>query len=334
MRAMKTKKKDSDQGGAEVIPFPALDMSYADAAQVVPRQFSKINFLQIGAGGSGSWTAPHVCRLAAVLEQELNRKVHVYIIDHDMVERGNVPRSNFTYAEVGQPKAVALARRYSAAWGVGVTAITRKFRRNMIWLDSSAEPHLTVIIGCVDNYKARREINFALKAAMGADGEVSSCWWLDAGNDLNTGQVLLGNSYSVEQLRGSFPCSTLCQALPSPALQFPDLIKPPEQTAAAPRANLSCRQLMLLNEQSLVINQRVASELGDFLMRLLLTGDLQRFATFFNLHAGTTTSSYVTPEVVARSVGLPVDRLSEETQARRPRRGGTWRYSYLEEAAA
>jgi PRTRC genetic system ThiF family protein len=318
-----------DAKKADVIPFPELDTSYADAATVVPRQLGSVKLLLVGAGGSGSWTAPHVCRLAAILEHELNIRARVYIIDDDRVESGNVPRSNFTYAEVGQPKALTLAKRFAAAWGINVTAVIKKFRRNMIWLDSAGEPQLTIIIGCVDNYKARLEMHRALKDAKDADGEISNTWWLDAGNDLNTGQVLLGNAYALCQLRGCFPCSTMCQSLPSPALQFPDLIKPPE--TAAPRRDLSCRQLMLLNEQSLVVNQRVASEIGDFLMRLLLTNDLQRFATYFNLHAGTTTSSYVTPEVVARAVGRNVDLINETKTLRRRR--STWRYSYLEEAA-
>lgn len=314
----------------KVIAFPALDTSYADAAVVVPRQLETIHLVQVGAGGTGSWTAPNVCRLAAVLQSELNRKVRVYLIDPDVVESGNVPRSNFTYAEVGQPKALTLARRYSQAWGIKITAINKRFRRNMLWLDEIGEPHLTILIGCVDNYKARREMHRALREARAGDGEITNCWYLDAGNDLNTGQVLLGNSFSPEQLSNAFPCRTMCQALPSPALQFPDLVKP--TVAAAPRSELSCRQLMLLNEQSLVVNQRVASEIGDFLMRLLLTNDLQRFATFFNLHAGTTTSSYVTPELVARSIGKTAAFLNAPMNRRR-RKQSEWRYSYLEEAA-
>lgn len=322
-----TKKPQAET--AQIIPFPDFDTSYADAGIVIPRQHRAINLVLVGVGGSGSWTAPNVCRLAAVLEQELNRTVRVYLIDPDVVERGNVPRSNFAYAEVGQPKALALARRYSAAWGIKVTAITRKFRRRMIWLDSGGEPHLTVIIGCVDNHLARREMHRALKDAREASPDISDCWWLDAGNDLNTGQVLLGNSHSLDQLRDSFPCSTMCEALPSPALQFPDLIKQPVVTAK--KSDLSCRQLMLLNEQSLIVNQRVAAELGDFLMRLLLTNDLQRFATFFNLHSGTSTSSYITPELVARSVGKDVGIITGGKKRRNKR--SDWRYSYLEKVA-
>lgn len=314
---------------AQVIPFPEFDMSYAEASVVVPRQHSAINLVQVGLGGTGSWTAPNVCRLAAVLQEELKRKVQVFLIDPDRIESGNVPRSNFTYAEVGQPKAVALARRYAAAWGIKVTAVTKRFSRQMVWLESQGEARLTVIIGCVDNHLARREMHRALKDAKDISPDISDCWWLDAGNDLNTGQVLLGNSYSIDQLRDCFPCSTMCHALPSPALQFPDLLMPPVVTKK--RRDLSCRQLMMLNEQSLIVNQRVAAELGDFLMRLLLTNDLQRFAAFFNLHAGTSTSNYVTPTEVARSVGKDV-QIINGLKRRRGRRSD-WRYSYLEDAA-
>jgi hypothetical protein len=92
-----------------------LDLSHLEAATVITTHHQKINLWLVGAGGTGSHLAHSVARLASVL-QEMDRTVRVFIVDPDYVEEGNVPRSNFCRGEIGQPKAQALALRYSLAW--------------------------------------------------------------------------------------------------------------------------------------------------------------------------------------------------------------------------
>jgi len=55
--------------------------------------------------------------------------------------------------------------------------------------------------------------------------------------------------------------------------------------------------------QSLTINQRVAAEAADYLLRMLVTADLNRFASYFDLTAGSGRSVYITPENVAKIYG-------------------------------
>ncbi|PZU91204.1 MAG: thiamine biosynthesis protein ThiF, partial [Pseudanabaena sp.] len=49
-------------------------------------------------------------------------------------------------------------------------------------------------------------------------------FWLDCGNHYDSGQVLLGSSAIVDNMKGAFHVPTFCTALPSPALQHPDLL--------------------------------------------------------------------------------------------------------------
>src|SRR5437868_3688313 len=79
---------------------PDLDLSHLDAATVITRNYKAIRFVQCGAGGTGSFLAQGIARLAAVLE-ETGRRVRYVIIDPDRVEEGNVPRSNFSESEIG-----------------------------------------------------------------------------------------------------------------------------------------------------------------------------------------------------------------------------------------
>ncbi|MFL6284462.1 MAG: ThiF family adenylyltransferase [Pyrinomonadaceae bacterium] len=278
---------------------PDLDLSHLDAATVITRNHKKIRVVCVGAGGSGSFVAYNVCRLAAVLE-EAGREVEVVIVDPDRVSESNVPRSNFSESEIGMPKAQALQIRFSRAWGVRVTAVNRKFHSSLLW-QSDAGDCLTVIVGAVDNAAARRSINRAFTGTRSYEGRTPDTWWCDLGNDRETGQVLLGSATSIQQLRGSFALEGLCQSLPSPVMQSPDLLREIDEGPKL-KKRLSCLELMLMQEQSLMINQRMANEAGEMLAQLLLYRNLQRFATFVDTRLGVQTSEYTTPEHVARAV--------------------------------
>jgi hypothetical protein len=209
-------------------------------------------------------------------------------------------------------KAHALAVRFGRAWGVRITAVRKKFHHSMLWQAASRDC-LTVLVGAVDNAPARRSINRALLAARQVEGRSHDTWWLDCGNDRETGQVLLGSSCTAEDLRGSFALQTVCHALPSPAMQFPDLLRTQQATKGKERRRLSCIELMMLQEQSLMINQRIANEAGEMLARLLLYRNLQRFATFVDAEMGLQRSEFVTPEAVARATRLKGTALLTDT---------------------
>ena len=118
-------------------------------------------------------------------------------------------------------------------------------------------------------------------------------WWLDCGNHKSSGQVLLGSG--AERPKNPFSLPGYCSWLPSPALQRPELLYD-EPASPESTANLSCADLALLDSQSLSINQRIAAEAGDFLVRMLVTRDLQRMAAFIDLAAGSARSVYITEE--------------------------------------
>ncbi|MBM3129475.1 MAG: thiamine biosynthesis protein ThiF [Chloroflexi bacterium] len=248
------------------------------------------------------WLAPSIARLARVLA-ETGKQVAVTFVDPDVVEEVNVPRQNFCAAEVGRFKAETLARRFSGAWGIPITTITERWDKQMIREHWSAT---TILVGCVDNPAARRSLADALANA--SPNSSSPIWWLDCGNWRDNGQVLLGNVRTPKELREAFQIETLCAALPSPALVHPELLTAlPHASRAAPPPGGSCAQMALAHAQSLMINQRVASEAADYLARLLLAsgsrdGGLCRFATYFDLISGSARSLYTTPETIAAAL--------------------------------
>ncbi len=269
--------------------------------------FKELRLVQVGCGGSGSWLAPHVARAARMVQEEQGARVRVYYVDDDTVQAKNLRRQNFCEPELGQPKAVALARRYSSAYGVEAVAVAARFKGDPYLRDSYYSDRLTLLIGCVDNPESRSAISQLLPAHRSWSGP-SNIFWLDCGNDHATGQVYLGSAASPEGLHGALPVPGLCIALPSPALQDPRLLIPqPEEDLE--EDGLSCADIAAQSSQSRGINQAVAAVAASYLFRMF-DGVLDHFATYLNLRTGAMTSTPITPENVALASGAPLSLIA------------------------
>jgi len=271
-----------------------IDTSFARAAQLVLAQREETHIILAGCGGTGSWLAPAIVRVARIMLDQ-NRQVTVTFVDPDIVEDVNLYRQNFCHAELGRNKAEALAARYAAAWGIEIGARERRFDQKLV-----VNFGVTVIlVGCVDNPAGRRTISEALsKNNALRKGDAPQAWWLDCGNSKEHGQVLLGSTTKREHLKVAFPSPKICHALPSPALQSPDLLK--AQAEEKNKKRMSCAELQAANAQSLSINQRIAAEAADYLVRMLIGPGLRKFATEIDLVTGSARSRPITPEEVCR----------------------------------
>ncbi len=147
----------------------SLDLSHLNAKLVLPVDYKTVEFWLVGAGGTGSFMAMNLARLAFELNQR-GKAASIVIVDPDRVETGNIPRSNFCFAEIGMNKAETLAGRLSRAWGIEVGFVKEGFKpeqlqsKNDDWtVQSGASEKLTVLVGCVDNHLARLEMHEAVK---------------------------------------------------------------------------------------------------------------------------------------------------------------------------
>lgn len=273
----------------------ALDLSFMNAATLLLPATETWNFVLVGCGGTGSWLAPSVARIARVI-QEQGKTANLWFVDPDEVEEKNIPRQNFCQAELGQDKAATLAGRLSAAWGLDIRVSREGFDFAKIgagnWLSYDS---VTVLVGCVDNAAGRKAIAKALEWNR-ADG-AHRRWWLDCGNTEHSGQVLFGSSVQPKQFDGAMVSSKICRALPGPSLVAPDLLV--ARTEEASRNKRSCAEIQLANAQSLAVNQMVASIATDYLLRIVF-GGLNRFATYFDLASGSMRSLYCSAEEIAK----------------------------------
>lgn len=281
-----------------------IDLSFAQAAVVMPREYNKLRVIQVGAGGTGSFAALAIARLMYELK-ESGKEVEMLIVDPDRIESGNIPRSNFCAAEIGSYKAQSLATRITLAWGLECRYANDLFDA-AIHLNELAGSSslLTIIVGCVDNYFARRAIHEGLEMHQWhPSNDAPSIWWIDAGNGKYSGQVLIGSTTKRIKTEKHFVGSSICRSLPAPSLVHPDLLEKEKQRPTSQMAQeQSCSNRIRLGEQSLNINQRVAVEMAEMLAEMLLTRTLRRFATYCDLESGTSHSLYCTPEHIEAAV--------------------------------
>ena len=278
----------------------SFDYSVLHAKSIILPVYKQVEFYLVGCGGTGSWLAPSLCRIARTLSEQ-GKATTLIFIDPDAVERKNVLRQNFCDAEIGLNKAQTLALRYSLSWGVEINALPALFDSQIVARDYYQREHkLKIIIGCVDNAIARQSITRALSQYQSwhTRDVATELWWLDCGNHSNSGQVLIGSHLSTEIDVYQFH-ELGCIKLPAPCLQHPELLKPkPEESG---NSSVSCAELALLNAQSLSINQRMAAEAASYLVQLV-TGKLNRLATYVDLNSGFATSTFITEDVITKIV--------------------------------
>jgi len=242
----------------------------------------------VGCGGTGGFVAEGLCRLFQ------GRDATIVLVDHDRVEPHNLLRQNFYPGDVGEFKSKALADRLARDFRRPIGYSVYPFREEAR-PQGSRYPGLSyhdgLVIGCADNAAARRAMADCLPS--------DPCRWLiDAGNDTNWGQVLVGNVAEPVFLEEPPFTGDTCHLAPAPTLQRPDLL-----TAVSTRPpDVDCAAALDLTDQDPTINQMMASLVLQ-VVRRMVAGTCPFLALYLDMDQGTVSPSYVTPEAVARLVG-------------------------------
>ena len=244
-----------------------------------------INTTIVGTGGTGGFVAEALCRLM------IGTPGTIVLVDPDRVEPHNVMRQNFYEHEIGEYKAEALAHRLARAFRRPIDYRTDRFQSNG-WRGGygGAMTSTNVVIGCVDNAQARKEIANAV-------GERSATWWIDAGNGKDWGQVLLGNHRTDRGYACAFT-NEWCYKVPLPTCQVPGLLDPTPPSVT----DIDCAAAILLSDQDPTINQTMATATISLFKRLV-TGECDVMGVYVDQKRGTMTSQSVTPENIAQMTG-------------------------------
>lgn len=232
----------------------------------------------VGCGGTGA-------RVVAPLSQMLRPGDALVLLDHDIVEDRNLLRQHFTARDIGSPKSLVLGSRYRRE-GIHTMAFQQRLTvDNMQQVgaqvygavyEQQCRPVGTILIGCVDNAAARRGMHAALQQ--------SSRWglnpmaWIDAGNEMRAGQVLLSlKSWNVKVVGPTGPGYEV--ALPvnmdGLATAMPQLLRD-----APDEVGTGCAERMDL--QSVQVNHMAAAGIINTVSWLLLGIPFTSCGAFFS----------------------------------------------------
>lgn len=238
----------------------------------------------VGCGGTGAQVARIVARIIYEMRRARLHTPKLLLVDPDVVEEKNVGRQLFTPADaaLGLPKVEVVGKRLNMALGLDIAWIAESV---------NAEKHLDrygsqLVISCVDNHLARRELHQARGILIGA------------GNYRDGGQVIIGNVSDGELMRRHIDGKEGKYAyLPKEGLLFPELLEP-EPPAPDPEPALSCADLVLRDEQGVLVNDWVACVVGQYVSALLRRQPIRTFASFISLDGMSIRSLPITREEI------------------------------------
>ena len=263
---MKTKKLEAVKPAAHIV------------ANTLLTPYNPIIVNLIGAGGTGSQFLTALARMNHALIALNHPGLMVRVFDDDTVEPANLGRQLFTWAEIGQNKAVALINRINLFFGTNWKAVPEKYTEETL----KTEPDYwlaELTISCVDTIASRFEIAEILtklyKSRMHAHHH--PLYWMDFGNSRETGQVILSTVSEISQ-----PVSkkfALKSRLPMVTEEFKELLENSEASDNTP----SCSLAEALTKQDLFINSALANLGASLLWQLFREGILLNRGFFLNL---------------------------------------------------
>jgi len=241
-------------------------MHFTDGYLLNPTHPVTVNL--IGVGGTGSQVLTALSRMSHTLIALGHPGFHVTAFDPDVITEANLGRQLFSVSDEGLNKAVVLISRINRFFSTSWQAVPDIYRN---------EP-ANIIITCTDNVKSRLDIAKGLlsKNQRGYDYE-RLMYWLDFGNTLNSGQVILGTFGKIQQ-----PKSKKCiptGKLPCVTERF-DLTKIKEKDSGP-----SCSLAEAIEKQDLFINSTLANAGAKLLWKLFREGMTDQAGVFLNMES-------------------------------------------------
>jgi len=221
----------------------------------------KVRVLVVGCGGNGSAIAAGLPYLhQALLAYGHPEGIHVTLVDPDVISPTNCVRQPFSRSEVGLYKAVVVANRLNLFWGLDWHGIPERLDTNRR-LDG-----VDIVIGCVDTRAARAAI------AKCAEDWSEVDYWLDLGNNADSGQFVLGEPLNRRNRHHRMRLRTVSEL-------FPEVIQGELDGDGLP----SCSATESLERQEPFVNPTLSNHALALLARLFRYGTISYHGAFVNL---------------------------------------------------
>jgi PRTRC genetic system ThiF family protein len=221
----------------------------------------KVRVLVVGCGGNGSAIAAGLPYLhQALLAYGHPEGLHVTLLDPDVISPTNCVRQPFSQSEIGLYKSVVLANRLNLFWGLDWEGIPERLdpKRRLDGVD--------IVIGCVDTRAARAAI------AKCAEDWSEVDYWLDLGNNADSGQFVLGEPLNRRNRRHKLRLRTVSEL-------FPEVIQHELDEDGLP----GCSAVEALDRQEPFVNPALANHALALLTRLFHYGTISYHGGFLSL---------------------------------------------------
>jgi len=229
---------------------------------------SALRVAVIGVGGTGSEVLSGLTHLHLALKAFGHGGLTVVAFDPDTVSEANLVRQRYHHTDLGRNKAQVLISRINLSCSLNWLAVPQRFG------SAYGKETWDIVISCVDTRAARSSLH---RAALSKGFHLWK-YWLDCGNDLHTGQVILGTPRRAgSELKRGLPCATELHP------ELMDTALPEDDTP-------SCSAMEALSKQDLFVRRMVSTHALDLLWQLLRNGELTHHARYFDL-AGARLSS-------------------------------------------
>ena len=223
---------------------------------------NKFTLSVIGAGGTGGYFLKEFSRyLQGDKEKQI---VHMEIIDGDTVEEKNILRQSFQLEDVGFNKAIVMADILKSAFNADFTPKAEFLNdETQLYYSQTSVP---IIIGCVDNHKARLVCEEFFNSH-------DTCFYLDSANEFSYGEVVFAYKIDGKVLS------------PVRSHYFPKI----KTDAGKARTEMSCEELNNVAPQHIATNMQAGNILLNEVCSILegrphcgmVTFDLENYAQDF-----------------------------------------------------
>lgn len=230
----------------------------------------------VGVGGTGGDLSSKVARYIFSKRDDKTKRFKFTLIDGDRVEEKNVGRQPFSLDDVGQFKVDCLQEAYDEFYDLGISAFPTyiddvdEFSKLCESLKLSSfssiydvHKHI-VLIGCVDNHRARQTMNTYFETCQLPDK--TDLLYVDSANEFDWGTVVTGFR-DQEGIKS-----------PARAFFFPDILKSKEKKAS----ELSCGAVNISAPQHYSTNAEAVNTVFAVLCSYFENGTYLDGVTYFN----------------------------------------------------
>lgn len=209
-----------------------------------------IKIIVLGCGGTGGH---FLAGLGEFLKSYSSRSNYwnLVLCDGDIVEEHNLKNQAFVASDVGKNKALVMQEGLCEAFGLDMSSIKCYGYIDSVTelLQFCKEDSLNMIVGCVDNHKARQIMHKVFYS-------LPSCIYIDSGNDYESGQIVTGLRLYGKDYR------------PPRGFYFPDVLTDKTPTDR----ELGCGVVNSHSPQHIVTNKKAANILLGFVSWFMQEG--------------------------------------------------------------